>query len=151
MYFRKYLSTLRSTYIFMTCFGLLMGAIFPFYTWPFFGVRAFAPLYAIGCLTAGFIVGTVCYYIIKETLKLYVERQWQAMSRITGEDAAKAAIVGGDELQQLIECYERLMNGVCTMVENIAGLTGEISLRHGRLTVEFGQTVSGNENQLDKE
>jgi len=135
----------------MTCFGLLMGAIFPFYSWLFFGVKAFAPLYAIGCLTAGFIVGTVCYYIIKETLKLYVERQWQTMSRITGGDTAKTTMDGGDELQQLIECYESLMNRVCTMVENIAGLADKISSRHGRLTVEFGQTVSGNENQLDKE
>src|SRR6266568_5145859 len=108
MYIRKYLSSLRSTYIFMVCFGLLIGAIFPFYSWLFFGALAFAPLYAFGCVTAGFIVGTFCYYIIKEALKLYVERQWLALSRITGEKAAKAAIGGGDELQQLIECNETL-------------------------------------------
>jgi len=70
MYFRKYLSSLRSTYIFMVCFGLLIGAIFPFYSWLFFGASAFAPRYAIGCVTASFIVGSCCYYIMREALKL---------------------------------------------------------------------------------
>ena len=151
MIFRKYLSSLRSTYIFMVCFGLLIGAIFPFYSWLFFGSSAFAPLYAFGCVTAGFIVGTFCYYIIKEALKLYVERQWLALCKITGKEAAKAALGDGDELQQLIECNDTLMNRVFVMVENISRLTSDISSRHDRLTSEFGKTVSGNEKQLDKE
>jgi methyl-accepting chemotaxis protein len=151
MFFRKHLSSLRSTHIFMVCFGLLIGAIFPFYSWLFFGAAAFAPLYAIGCVTAGFIVGTFCYQIIKETLKLYVERQWLALARITGEEAAKAALGAGDELQQLIECNDTLMNRVFMMVENISRLTSDISSRHDRLTSEFGKSVSGNEKQLDKE
>src|SRR6266702_1707394 len=151
MIFRKYLSSLRSTYIFMVCFGVLIGAIFPFYSWLFFGPSAFAPLYAFGCVTAGFIVGTFCYYIIKEALKLYVERQWLALCKITGKEAAKAALGDGDELQQLIECNDTLMNRVFVMVENISRLTSDISSRHDRLTSEFGKTVSGNEKQLDKE
>src|ERR1700687_6088846 len=101
MIFRKYLASLRSTYIFMVCFGLLIGAIFPFYSWLFFGASAFAPLYAFGCVTAGFIVGTFCYYIIKEALKLYVERQWLALARITGEETAKAALGRGDWVQRV--------------------------------------------------
>ncbi|HYS43183.1 MAG TPA: methyl-accepting chemotaxis protein, partial [Geobacteraceae bacterium] len=100
---------------------------------------------------AGFIVGTFCYYIIKEALKLYVERQWLALCKITGKEAAKAALGDGDELQQLIECNDTLMNRVFVMVENISRLTSDISSRHDRLTSEFGKTVSGNEKQLDKE
>src|ERR1700686_20609 len=99
MIFRKYLASLRSTYIFMICFGLLIGAIFPFYSWLFFGASAFTPLYVIGCVPAGFIVGPFCYYIIKGALKLYVERQWLALCKITGEETAKAALGTGDELQ----------------------------------------------------
>jgi len=151
MFFRSYLSSLRSTYIFMVCFGLLIGAIFPFYSWLFFGAAAFSPLYAVGCLTAGFIVGTFCYYIIKEALKLYVERQWVGLTRITGEEAAKAALGAGDELQQLIECNDTLMNRVYLMVGNVSRLATDISARHDRLTMEFGRTVEGNEQQLDKE
>lgn len=151
MRLRKYLSSLRSTYIFMVCFGLLIGAVFPFYSWLFFGAKAFAPFYAIGCVTAGFIVGTVCYYIIKEALKLYVERQWHALVRITGEAAAEATIGNGDELQQLIECNDTLMNKVFAMVANISGLAADISARHDRLTSEFSQTVADNEKQLAKE
>lgn len=151
MFFRKYLSSLRSTYIFMVCFGLLIGAVFPFYSWLFFGTAAFAPLYAIGCVTAGFIVGTFCYYVIKEALKLYVERQWLALSRITGEETARAAMGEGDELQQLIDSNETLLNKVLLMVENISRLAADISARHGSLTAEFAQTLSDNEKQLAKE
>lgn len=151
MFFRKYLSSLRSTYIFMVCFGLLIGAIFPFYSWLFFGAGAFSPLYAIGCVTAGFIVGTFCYQIIKEALKLYVERQWLALSRITGEEAARAAIGDGDELQQLMECNDTLMKKVSLMVENVSSLAADISTRHGSLTSEFSRTVSSNEKQSVKE
>ncbi|HEY6874067.1 MAG TPA: methyl-accepting chemotaxis protein [Geobacteraceae bacterium] len=151
MFFRTYLSSLRSTHIFMVCFGLLIGAVFPFYSWLFFGAAAFAPLYAIGCVTAGFVVGTFCYYIIKEALKLYVERQWRALARITGEEAARAAMGEGDELQQLIDCNETLMNKVFLMVENVSRLAADISARHGSLTAEFGQTLSDNEQQLAKE
>ncbi|MCM2359563.1 MAG: methyl-accepting chemotaxis protein [Geobacteraceae bacterium] len=151
MYFRKYLSSLRSTYIFMVCFGLLIGALFPFYSWLFFGARAFAPLYAIGCVTAGFIVGTFCYFIIKEALKLYVERQWHALTRITGEEAARAAVGTGDELQQLIECNDTLLNRVFVMVENVSRLAADISSRHDRLTSEFSRTVTGNESQAARE
>lgn len=151
MFFRKYLSSLRSTYIFMVCFGLLIGAIFPFYSWLFFGAKAFAPLYVFGCVAAGFIVGTFCYQIIKETLKVYVERQWLALSRITGEEAAEVALGKEDELQQLIDCNETLMNRVFVMVENVSHLAADISSRHGRLTAEFSQTVSDNERQASKE
>ena len=151
MYFSKYLSSLRSTYIFMVCFGLLIGAIFPFYSWLFFGTRAFAPLYVFGCVAAGFIVGTFCYQVIKEALKLYVEKQWLALSRITGEKVAEASQGKQDELQLLMECNTTLMNKVFMMVENVSRLAADISSRHGRLTAEFTQTVTGNERQAIRE
>ena len=62
-----------------------------------------------------------------------MERQWLALARITGEEAAKAALGAGDELQQLIECNDTLMNRVFMMVENISRLTSDISSRHDRL------------------
>jgi methyl-accepting chemotaxis protein len=151
MFFRKYLSSLRSTYIFMVCFGLLMGIIFPFYSWLFFGAKAFAPLYVFGCLAAGFIVGTFCYQVIKETLRLYVEQQWQALSKITGERAAEAVLGKEDELLQLLKCNDALMDRVSAMVGNVSRLAADIASRHGRLTADFGQTVTGNERQAARE
>lgn len=147
MLLRKYLSSLRGTYIFMVCFGLLMGVVFPFYSWLFFGSKAFSPLYACGCLVAGFTVGTFCYRVIREALKMYVERQLAALRVITGEGAAALTMGGGDELQQLMECNEALMSKVLIMVENVSRLTADITQRHGRLTGEFAAMVSGNEGQ----
>jgi len=37
MWLKKYLSSLKSTYYFMILFGLIMGAVFPFYSYFFFG------------------------------------------------------------------------------------------------------------------
>ncbi|GFO55406.1 hypothetical protein GMSM_24130 [Geomonas sp. Red276] len=146
MFLRKYLSTLRGTYLFMVCFGLLMGVIFPFYSWLFFGTRAFSPLYAFGCVAAGLTVGTFCYRVIREALKMYVERQLSVLQAITGEGINLTA-GGGDELQQLMECNEALMNKVLVMVDNVSRLTADISQRHGRLTGEFSAMVSSNEGQ----
>lgn len=151
MFFRKYLSSLRSTYIFMVCFGLLIGAIFPFYSWLFFGKEAFAPLYVFGCVSAGFIVGSFCYQIIKEALRLYVEQQLKILGKITGDTSSKVSIGKGDELKQLMECNEALMNRVLVMVENVSRLAADISSRHGRLTTDFSKTVCNNERQAARE
>ena len=151
MFFRKYLSSLRSTYIFMVCFGLLIGAIFPFYSWLFFGKEAFAPLYVFGCVSAGFIVGSFCYQIIKEALRLYVEQQLKILGKITGDTSSKVSIGKGDELKQLMECNEALMNRVLVMVENVSRLAADISSRHGRLTTDFSKTVHNNERQAARE
>lgn len=151
MFFRKYLSSLRSTYIFMVCFGLLMGVVFPFYSWLFFGGKAFAPLYVFGCIAAGFIVGSFCYQIIKEALRLYVERQLQTLYKITNDASAKVDLGKGDELQQLMECNEALMNRVLVMVENVSRLAADISDRQGHLTSDFSRTVDNNVQQAAKE
>lgn len=151
MFFRKYLSSLRSTYIFMVCFGLLIGAIFPFYSWIFFGTKAFSPLYVFGCIAAGFIVGTFCYHIIKEALRLYVEQQLKILGRITGDTAVESAGGKADELQQVMECNEALMNRVLIMVDNVSKLAADISSRHGRLTADFTKTVHNNEKQAARE
>uniref|UniRef100_C6E1K2 Methyl-accepting chemotaxis sensory transducer n=1 Tax=Geobacter sp. (strain M21) TaxID=443144 RepID=C6E1K2_GEOSM len=151
MFFRKYLSSLRSTYIFMVCFGLLMGVVFPFYSWLFFGGKAFAPLYVFGCIAAGFIVGSFCYQIIKEALRLYVEHQLQTLYRITNDASAKVGLGQGDELKQLMECNEALMNRVLVMVENVSRLAADISDRQGRLTSDFSRTVDNNVQQAAKE
>jgi len=151
MFFRKYLSSLRSTYIFMVCFGLLIGAVFPFYSWLFFGAKAFAPLYVFGCIAAGFIVGSFCYMVIKEALRLYVEQQLKTLGKITGETSSLVALGNEDELQQLMECNEALMNRVLVMVENVSRLAADISSRHDLLTTDFSETVNSNERQAARE
>lgn len=151
MFFRKYLSSLRSTYIFMVCFGLLIGAIFPFYSWLFFGTEAFAPLYGFGCLVAGFTVGNFCYLIIRETLRLYVEQQAKILVQIAGETTVQESLDAGDELKRLMDCNEALMNRVLHMVENVSRLAADISSRHDRLTADFSKTVLSNERQAAKE
>ena len=149
MVLRRCLSSLRSTFLFMACFGIFIGALFPLYSWCFFGARAFTPLYVIGCITAGLIVGTFCYLVIKHSLKLHAEKQWLFLRGILGED--DVASVSGDGFQQLIERNEGLIGKVVLMEETVSRLAGEVCSRHGQMTLEFGRTVAGTEKQTLKE
>jgi len=151
MFFRKYLSSLRSTYFFMLCFGLLMGGLFPFYSYIFFGSKAFTLLYVIGCLTAGVLVGTFCHYIIKQVMKIYLERQWLVLSRIAGEEETRALAKGEDELKLLLECYDLLMGKVLAMVGNVTALIRDIGAFHRQIGEQSKEIVQGSEKQSDKE
>lgn len=145
----KYLQSLRSTYIFMICFGLFMGAVFPFYSFIFFGTKAFTFLYVAGCLTAGFLVGSFCYYIIKQVLKIYLQRQWETLSNLAGRKAP-SLVASGDELKSLLECYDLLLGRVFTLVENVTGLINRIVPLYEHLTESSHHMVSGNEEQVVK-
>lgn len=149
MLFGKYLSSLRSTYIFMLCSGLVMGILFPFYSALFFGSRAFTPFYILGCLFSGMLVGTFCFFIIRETLKIYLERQWQILTRVVGEGGVQTA-VSGDKLQQLQEAFELLLDRVLAMVANVSSAVADIMPRHRHLTELSGQIVDGMKIQAAK-
>jgi len=148
MLFKKYLSSLKSTYYFMIMFGLIMGAVFPFYSCLFFGAKAFAPLYVLGCLTAGFLVGTFCYYIIKQVMRLYLESQWETLNKIVGDQRGASREQSGDELQMLFDGYDRLMSSVLAMVENISGLIVDIVPLYQELSSASRQLKTGNEKQV---
>jgi methyl-accepting chemotaxis protein len=147
MILKKYLSSLKSTYYFMISFGLLMGMVFPFYSFLFFGARAFAPLYALGCLTAGFLVGTFCYYVIKQVMRLYLEKQWETLSRIVG-GAGESRRQGADELQMLLDGYDTLMGSVLAMVDNVSVLANDIAPFYQELSATSRQLEQGNEKQV---
>jgi methyl-accepting chemotaxis protein len=148
MLLRKYLSSLKSTYFFMIAFGLLIGGIFPFYSYLFFGAKAFSPLYAMGCLTAGFLVGSFCFYIIKQVMRFYLESQWQTLSKITGSSDGTQQLLGGDELQRLLDGYDRLMSSVLAMVDNVSSLIIDIVPFYQELSVTSRNLEKGNEVQV---
>jgi len=149
MYLRSYLSSLRRTYLFMISFGLVMGVVFPFYSFLFFGAGAFQPLYVLGCLVAGFSVGTFCYYVIKQVMRIQLERQWQTLSQVAGAGSTGGAAAGGtDELQRLFEGYDRLLNSVLSMVEQVSRLIVEVAPLYRELAAASRELKSGNERQV---
>ncbi|GAB7025721.1 methyl-accepting chemotaxis protein [Geotalea toluenoxydans] len=151
MFFKKYLSSMKSTCIFMLCFGLFMGIIFPFYSWLFFGKRAFTPMYVIGCMLAGIAVGTFCYYIIKQVMKIHVENQWRTLSAIAGQEEMERIGKGGDELKLLLECHDLLLGKVLKMVENVAALSLDINSYHRGIGDQSKEIVQSGEKQVAKE
>ncbi|HEY5513399.1 MAG TPA: methyl-accepting chemotaxis protein [Geomonas sp.] len=145
---KKYLSSLKSTYYFMISFGLIMGAVFPFYSYFFFGNKAFSPLYVLGCLTAGFLVGTFCYYIIKQVMRIYLETQWETLSKIVASKGGEDQEKSGDELQMLLDGYDTLMSTVLAMVENVSALIIDIVPFYQELSTTSRHLEKGNEKQV---
>jgi len=149
--FRFYLSSLRNTMIFMISFGLFMGVVFPFYSAIFFGKSAFNPLYIAGCLLAGLTVGTFCSFVIKQALKLQLQRQLETVSRLYLDEDLNDMKRGGDELESLQACQDRVINRVITMVANVTAITEEFIPKHTELGETSLEMMEGNEHQLAKE
>lgn len=149
--FRKYFSSLKSTYIFMICFGLLMGVVFPFYSALFFGSSAFNPLYVAGCLTAGLLVGSFSYFCIKQVLKNYLEKQLATLSDIADvSEVSKAFKSGKDEMQVLMDYHEGLINRVLGMIDALTVITSEIVPLYEKLKDDALLMTDANSEQVRK-
>ncbi|HOV14236.1 MAG TPA: PAS domain-containing protein, partial [Spirochaetota bacterium] len=63
-------SIVRFNYILSISFGLFMGMIFPFFAYFFvtFKSNTHLIIFTIGCLLAGFLVGTFSYLVLKNTI-----------------------------------------------------------------------------------
>lgn len=146
MFLRRYLTSLRNTYLFMVCFGLLMGLVFPFYSSLFFGSKAFTPLYAIGCLAAGFAVGSFCFLIIKQVLRLHVERQHQAIALVSHRWVPEE----GDELEALIAYDHLILERILSMAGNVSGLINHLTPLHDSLARKYHDMAETNEVQSAK-
>ena len=146
----KHLSSPRNTRLFMVCFGILIGAIIPVYSWLFFGTKAFTPLYAFGCIAAGLSAGFFCHRMFKQSLKFHLERQWHDLNRLTGEQGSFPPLHGRETIEQLLEGNATLMNRAIVLLENLSGRSADISAQHHRRTAELTLTVTGNEKQTLK-
>jgi methyl-accepting chemotaxis protein len=148
MFLHRYLTTMRSTYVFMVSCGLVMGAVFPFYSAIFFGRGAFSLLYVLGCLTAGFLVGSGCYVIIRQVLKLYVRKQFSGLSTLLqGEDTY---IGNADDLSSLMASYDTVMTRVFAMVRNASDILSGMLPMFRRFDESSRRMIHGNEQQAVK-
>jgi methyl-accepting chemotaxis protein len=149
--FRKYFSSLKLTYVFMICFGLLMGIVFPFYSAIFFGSGAFNSLYVAGCLLAGLMVGSFSYFCIRQVLKYYLEKQLKALSVFAGGDEVATALRSGkDEMQALMDYHEALVGRVLGMIDALSAITGEIVPLYEKLQEEARIMTDANGEQVLK-
>ncbi|GAM09708.1 putative methyl-accepting chemotaxis protein YoaH [Geobacter sp. OR-1] len=149
--FKAYLTSLRSIRIFMLSFGIIMGVIFPFYSAIFFGSAAFTPLYVIGCIIAGLLVGSFCSAIIKQALQIQLQYQFDALARISKNTALEYPIVAGDELESLQACHRSFLDRVVSMVNNVAEISRDYITKCNDLTDTSHKMVEGNETHSVKE
>ncbi|MSM40241.1 MAG: methyl-accepting chemotaxis protein [Geobacter sp.] len=148
---KAYLSSLRKTMVLMISFGLAMGIIFPFYSALFFGSRAFTPWYIAGCLIAGLLVGLFCWYIIKQALKLQLERQFSAISCLVGTIDDGETRASKDELELIQFRCDMLLKRMREMMTNVKCITDAFLIKYRQLEERSQVIVFGNDKQLAKE
>lgn len=148
--FASYFSSLKKTYLFMVCFGLLMGIVFPFYSALFFGSGAFNPFYVAGCLIAGLLVGLFSYFCVKQSLRVFLEKQMLTLSQIAGDRESSIAGAGADELQAMISCNEQLIQRLLKMLDSLTLVSSEIVQLYRKLKAEADQMAVANSEQVQK-
>lgn len=148
---KAYLTSLRSIRRVMLSFGLAMGVIFPFYSFLFFGSKAFNPLYALGCIIAGLLVGFFCYALIRQALKLRLEFQYESLHRLSAKDRPDCTLTGNDELESLQLCHDQILDRIIAMVQQVKAISEDSIDRLQSLSTTSHAMVERNDNHLSME
>lgn len=143
---RSRLSSLRSIYRLMVCFGVLMGVAFPFYSYLFFGRAAFSLLYAAGCITAGFVVGTFCYEVVKQALRAHVEKQSEMLAQFPLAAPCLDPEADEDELEALARLREALTGQMRSLLNEVMS----IHPHHEKLIALAQSLREGNGHQVSE-
>jgi len=150
MFIKRYLQTLRTTRLFMIGFGLAMGIVFPFYSAVFFGVSAFHPLYAVGCVIAGLLVGLFSFWCIRQVLSNNLENQCNELTSLVGMDTADMISGEGDHLAAQSQLQKELNQRMGRLIEAVQTITDEFTPIHRILDKGAIQLADGNRAQIDK-
>jgi len=150
MFINRYLQTLRTTRLFMIGFGLAMGFVFPFYSAVFFGASAFNPLYAVGCVIAGLLVGLFSYWCIRQVLSNNLANQCNELTSLIGMDTERMLTGEGDHLTVQTELQRELNQRVGRLIEVVQTIADEFTPIHRILDQGAIHLADGNRAQIDK-
>jgi len=150
MFIKRYLQNLKTTRLFMIGFGLAMGVVFPFYSSMFFGVEAFNPLYALGCVVAGLLVGLFSFWCIRQVLSNNLEHQCAELTQMVGVDTDAFLAGQGDQLDAATHLQKELTGRVARLVEAVQTIADEITPIYRFLDSGAIQLADGNRDQIDK-
>jgi len=150
MFIKRYLQTLRTTRVFMIGFGLAMGVVFPFYSSVFFGTEAFNPLYAVGCVIAGLMVGLFSYWCIRQVLSNNLENQCNELTSLVGMDTDGMLSGEGDQLTAQTQLQKELNQRMGRLIEAVQTIADEFTPIHRILDEGAIQLADGNRAQIDK-
>ncbi len=97
-------------WVHMNGFGLLVGALFPFYAFQFFGTAAFSWWFVMGCLCSGILVGSCCFLLFNRYYQAQLNKEASARERLEVSEHKMRQIAYRDELTGLpsrCHFYER--------------------------------------------
>ena len=82
---------IRKLFFFNHGAGMVIGACFPFIAYMMLGEIALTAQFFLVCTFAGFCLGAVSFWFVRQTLKKQLKQQLFALNALLGEDQAESA------------------------------------------------------------
>jgi methyl-accepting chemotaxis protein len=114
-------SYLRKLLLFNHGAGLAIGGCFPFVAYLMLGDEALTPPFFLVCLAAGFCLGAISYWFVRQTLKKQLNNQLQALNRLIGEDSTQSA----QTVEALYEAVDHTVDKVHDLVTKLQSTVDE--------------------------
>ena len=113
---------IRKLFLFNHGAGLLVGACFPFVAYAMLGESALTPAFFLICLFAGFLLGAVSFWFVRQTLKKQLREQLHSLNELLGEDeTGKSA----QTVEDLFESVNRTVSQVHKLLTNLYATVDE--------------------------
>lgn len=148
-------SIVRLNNIIMLGFGLLMGAVFPFYAGVFVTYKSpgHFVFFVVGCLVAGSCIGIISIIIVRITiLKVVrlVKEELQGIAEGQGDLTQKLSVDSEDIVGAMVDNFNRFIDRLNTMIGNAKDMTHQLGSSGAELSEGMNKTSTniGDINEL---
>jgi methyl-accepting chemotaxis protein len=142
-------SLLRNLLFAFLGFGLVMGAIFPFFADLFVhpepGMQGW---FILSCLIAGAVIGIANFYVTKLVLLRRIQRMSEIAQAISDNDISHhCSMVSHDMIGEIVNSFNGMTGNLRDMIGRISSSSGELEQTGQRLSEVAAQFCSGTERQ----
>jgi methyl-accepting chemotaxis protein len=128
-------SILRNLLFAFLGFGLLMGAIFPFFANFFVEWKdGMLVWFVVGALVAGISVGIINYWLVNTILLSKLRRISDVANAIGRNDITHhCSIKSADTLGEIVDSFNRMTENLRSLIGQVAGMSGNVSENAGAI------------------
>jgi methyl-accepting chemotaxis protein len=113
---------IRKLFLFNHGAGLVVGACFPFVAYAMLGDQALTPAFFMVCLLAGFMLGAMSFWFVRQTLKKQLHEQLVALHELLGEEKEGHA---GQTVESLFDAVNNTVSKVHNLLTNLYATVDE--------------------------
>ncbi len=142
-------SILRNLLIGFLGFGLVMGAIFPFYAHMFVEWKeGMLVWFVIGCLVAGAMIGIINYVLVNLLLLKKLRRVSEVAKAISENDIShQCSIESADLIGEIIDSFNLMTSRLREVIGQISDASGRLNSASGTMNEVANETHTGVQQQ----